>query len=139
MSDELYQQKIISHARDDSHRGRLEDADATATVDNPVCGDRVTIDLEISNGTISRISHHTRGCLLCNASAALLSKHAREQTATDVTAATLALKAILKGNHNAPGEPWQDLAVFKPVADHKSRHACVLLPFQAVAEALGDN
>ncbi len=139
MSDEIYQQKIIRHARDDANRGRLDAPDATATVDNPMCGDRVTIDLELADGTIAQISHHTRGCVLCNASAALVSLHARGRTADELQAVRSSLQAMLEGRGSALHEPWRDLAIFEPVAKHRSRHACVLLPFQAVTEALAED
>ena len=140
MSDDLYRREILRLARDDAHRGRLEAADATATVDNPMCGDRVTIDLALDDGRIEGIRHHTRGCVLCNAAAALVAAHAGGHAAAELPAVTASLGALLAGDGHTFDEPWQALAIFAPVARHRSRHACVLLPFQAVVEALaGDS
>ena len=139
MSDDLYQQEIIRHARDEANRGRLADADTSATVDNPMCGDRVTVDLKLSNGTVEEISHHTRGCVLCNASATLLANHARGQTKQELNTTAAWLRDLLSGEPSKTEPPWDDLSIFKPVAQHRSRHACVLLPFDALIEAFGED
>ena len=136
MSDDLYRREILRLARDDAHRGRLEAADATATVDNPLCGDRVTIDLALDDGRIEGIRHHTRGCVLCNAAAAVVAAHAGGSAAAELRSVAASLEALLAGDGHAFDEPWRELAIFAPVAGHRSRHACVLLPFQAVIEAL---
>ena len=137
MSDDLYQQQILQHARDETNRGRMDDADATATVDNPMCGDRVTVDLKLSNGTVEGIVHHTRGCVLCSASAAVLANRASGQTVAELEAVAAWLNRLLKDEGDTEPTPhWQDLAIFEPVAEHRSRHACVLLPFDAATQAL---
>ena len=46
------------------------------TRDNPLCGDRVTLDLELDQDRVSAVAHKTRGCLLTEAAAALLAADA---------------------------------------------------------------
>jgi NifU-like protein involved in Fe-S cluster formation len=43
------------------------------------------------------------------------------------------LRAFLKGEGPAPAAPWEVLAIFAPAQAHKSRHASILLPFEAMA------
>lgn len=138
MSDDIYQREILQQARDETNSGRLEQADASATVDNPMCGDRVTVDLKMANGSIDEIAHHTRGCVLCTASAAILADRAKGRTPADIKAITAWLHNLLKGTAESPAEHWQNLKIFGPVAKHRSRHACVLLPFDAATKALAD-
>ena len=47
MNDALYQAEILRLAKDGRGNQRLEDADGSARVDNPLCGDRVTVDLKL--------------------------------------------------------------------------------------------
>jgi SUF system NifU family Fe-S assembly protein len=136
MSDELYQRAIMDRAKAPVRAGRLPSPDTSATVDNPLCGDRVTIDLKLDGGKIVDISQHVRGCALCQASASVLAEAAIGQTATDIKAVRDQLKAMLGGS-DAPGGPWQELGIFTPVRRYKSRHECVLLPFDALSQALG--
>ncbi len=136
MSDELYQRAILDRAKAPAQAGRLEAPDATATVDNPLCGDRVTIDLKLDGDRVAGVRHHVRGCALCQASASVLAEAAIGQNAADITAARDQLKSMLGGS-GAPGPPWQELGIFTPVRRYKSRHECVLLPFDALSQALG--
>ncbi len=136
MSDELYQRAIMDRAKAAAHSGRLPSPDATATVDNPLCGDRVTIDLKLEGGRITDIRHHVRGCALCQASASVMSEAALGQTAGGIKTARDQLKSMLGGGE-PPGARWQELGIFTPVRRYKSRHECVLLPFDALSQALG--
>jgi nitrogen fixation protein NifU and related proteins len=133
MTESLYNQAIIEAGKDKSHTGRLEHADATATADNPLCGDRVTLDLEVQNGTITTLAHTTRGCLLTKAAAALLARHAQGKPLAEARSLQQAAKAYLEGESSEP--PFPELAVMAPVMAVKSRHDCVTIAFDALAEA----
>jgi nitrogen fixation NifU-like protein len=132
MSEAIYNAAIVQAARDRSHAGRLEAPDASITRDNPLCGDRVTLDLALEGGSILRIAHRTRGCLLSEAAAALLAKKAP----ADAAELAALLDGVRKFLARKGPAPTPELAIFEPVRAVKSRHECVLLPFEALAEAL---
>ncbi len=136
MDTDLYHARILELARDTSTEGRLDAPTASATVNNPLCGDRVTIDVIVENADISVLGHKVRGCALCRASATLIGAHAPGHDAASLKVVAGAVTAMLKHGGPAPDGPWQALEAFRPVADHKSRHDCVLLPFQALVDAL---
>ena len=87
MSEALYHDAILALAKDRTHAGRLDAPARTGTLDNPLCGDRVTLDIELGDdGTIRRIRHFVRGCALCQASAAALAAALEGRTAADLDA-----------------------------------------------------
>ncbi len=135
MPDALYQQAILKHAKAAIGAGRLENATAEATVDNPLCGDRVTVSLSLDDGTIAAIGHEVRGCVLCQASASVLAQHGPGMTPDDVQAVYEAFQTMIREDGPVP-EGWPDLGTFDPVRAAKSRHECVLLPFEAATKAL---
>ena len=74
MSDQLYQDRIVALAKAKTGAGKLAAPTKSARRDNPLCGDRVTIDVRLDDkGHIAEIAHQVRGCLLCQASASALS------------------------------------------------------------------
>jgi NifU-like protein involved in Fe-S cluster formation len=138
MTDELYQRAILDLARQAARTPRLETPQASVTVDNPLCGDRVTLDLSLADGRVGAIGHKVRGCLLCQAAAAVIAARAPGETpaALHEVAAEVA-DAVRKGSATAAGR-WPELGAFAPVHRHKSRHDCVLLPFEALTQALAE-
>lgn len=136
LAESLYQKAILAHARSGHGAGRLERPTHSATVDNPLCGDRVTIDLTIGkDGTVEAVGHRVRGCLLCEASAALLAEGAIGRDEAALRTADRDFQAMIREGGDVPGD-WPSLEVFTPVKTAKSRHECVLLPFQAAVRAL---
>ncbi|WP_439614285.1 iron-sulfur cluster assembly scaffold protein, partial [Reyranella sp.] len=66
MSDQLYQERIVALAKAKTGAGKLAESTKTARRDNPLCGDRVIIDVRLDGeGRIAEIGHQVRGCLLC--------------------------------------------------------------------------
>jgi len=137
MSDALYHKAILDLARAATGAGQLDQADGRATIHNPLCGDRVTVEVAVSSGQITALAHKVRGCVLCEAAAAAIGAHAVGETASALRQAATALDAMLEHGAPAPAIWHGALAAFQPVTAVKSRHDCVLLPFQALVEALG--
>lgn len=135
MSEEIYQQAIKELAKAAHGAGRLHTPDASVQLDNPLCGDRIALDLRIEDGRIVAIGHETRGCLLCRAAASLIGHAAPGLDGAQLRAVHAEIGALLRGELTAP-TLWPDLQVFTPVRTHRSRHGCVLLPFQALESAL---
>jgi nitrogen fixation NifU-like protein len=136
MKDELYHQAILELARKARQASRLEAPQASVTVDNPLCGDRVTLDLIVTEGRVREVGHRVRGCLLCQAAAAAIGERAPGETPEALRAIARGLHDAIVGAPEAVGQMWPELAAFAPVHAHKSRHDCVLLPFEALTQAL---
>lgn len=139
MSADLYRDSMLRLASRADSAEPLADADASVTLDNPLCGDRVTVDVHCDGqGRIDGIGHRVRGCVLCRAATAVLGEHACGADAAEFAAVHARLRESLRAGALPAGEagPWSDLAVFAPVGPYRSRHDCVLLPFEAVLEAL---
>lgn len=133
MIESLYNQRIKELAADACGAGRLDAPCASAMRDSPVCGDRVRIDVRVAAGRIAALAHDVKGCLLCRAAASVIGRHAKGLSAADAEALREGVAAMLAGGD--PPEGWGDLAVFEPVRAHRSRHGCVLIPFEALAKA----
>lgn len=136
MVDPLYQKEILRLAAAADGAGRLAAPTVTAAIKNPLCGDMITVDLELAGGRIKAMAHATRACVLCQASAALLARHAAGHDRVDLATASERLRGLLDGTASAAWpDGFADFQVFAAVAPHPHRHTCVLLPFQAAEKA----
>ncbi|WP_366656515.1 iron-sulfur cluster assembly scaffold protein [Fodinicurvata sp. EGI_FJ10296] len=135
MADEIYQETLIARAKSGRERNRLPEPDATVTLDNPLCGDRVTIDVSVDEGVVTAVGHEVRGCMLCEATAAMIAAYAVGGNVDSIHAHADAVRKMIKEGTPAPGS-WPDTAALGPVHGTKSRHNCVLLPFDALTDAI---
>jgi nitrogen fixation NifU-like protein len=133
VSEALYHAALVERARTAFGKGRLPEATGSATVDNPLCGDRVTIDLAVKDGRVAAIGHHVRGCLLCEAAAATIAEHGRGSDRAALEAMSEAARRLMADDALDPR--WRCLEIFRPVHGAKSRRDCVLLPFEALKRA----
>jgi NifU-like protein involved in Fe-S cluster formation len=133
--DPLYRRELLRLAADATGAGHLPVPDATATVHNPACGDRVTVELTLESGRISAMAHTSRACVLTQASAALLAAQAPGQSQAELQSLADAVRAFLDGAHKGVLAP-NGYQVFDGVAGHAGRHVCVLLPLEAALKAL---
>jgi nitrogen fixation NifU-like protein len=130
--DPLYRREILRLAADATGAGHLPQSDAFASVHNPACGDRVTVELALEAGVVTAMAHQTQACVLTQASAALLATLAPGQDRESLTRLAGGIRAMLGGGPApAPG-----YAAFDGVAAHPGRHVCVLLPLEAALKAL---
>ena len=82
---------------------------------------------------MARVGQVVRGCLLCEAAAALIAEQASTRDVDDLLRAKGAVDAALR---DGVSFPWPELEMFAPVRGVKSRHRCVGLPFEALVEVL---
>ena len=138
MSDDLYAKELLRWAADVSHAGHLPEPKRVGTANNAMCGDKVTFEFAVDpTHEITGCRHETKACVLTQASAAVLAAKADGADAATLAKVKTQVAAMLKDGASAPSGKWAAFEIFAPVREHKSRHTCVLLPFEAAAKALG--
>ncbi len=82
--DELYRDFILDHYRAPRNAGTIEHPDASFEDDNPLCGDRIRMDLRIENGIVEDVKFRGRGCAISQASASLLTESVKGKPLAEV-------------------------------------------------------
>ena len=70
--DDMYREVILEHYKHPHNAGTLEHPDISHEDNNPLCGDRIRIDLLIADGVVADVRFQGRGCAISQASASLL-------------------------------------------------------------------
>ena len=70
--DDLYRDYILEHYRKPHNFGVIDEPSATYEGANPLCGDRITMQLGVKDGVVEEIGFTGRGCAISQASASLL-------------------------------------------------------------------
>jgi nitrogen fixation protein NifU and related proteins len=84
--DDLYRDYILEHYRRPHNFGVIEHPTTSHEGANPLCGDRITIQLGVADGKVERVGFTGRGCAISQASASLLTDEIRGKTVEEVAA-----------------------------------------------------
>jgi NifU-like protein involved in Fe-S cluster formation len=112
----LYSQRILALAADIPHRGRLEAPQASVRKRAPLCGSTVSVDLDVTDGRISRFGQDVKACALGQASAALLGRNVIGRTRAEVETARDQLKAMLAAGARRRARPSTATRCWNPRA-----------------------
>src|SRR5262245_15578740 len=74
MDEQFARENVLDHYKAPRNWGRIEDADASADGNNPLCGDEQTVDVRIKNGTVEEIRFVGQGCSISRAATSMLSE-----------------------------------------------------------------
>jgi nitrogen fixation protein NifU and related proteins len=79
----MYSAQLLDHFQNPRNAGDIADADATAEIENPVCGDVLRLTLKIADGRIAEIRFKAKGCVPTMACASALTELAWGKTPTE--------------------------------------------------------
>jgi len=137
MSDLPYTTDVLRLAAEAKGAGRLPPPCRSHTEQNPVCGDRMTVDLRVSESRITAMAHETKACVLTQASASILGESLPGHSVAELAQLRKEVEDMLKGGL-APGGAFARYHHLADVARHSARHRCVLLPIDAALNAVSD-
>jgi nitrogen fixation NifU-like protein len=133
---DLYQEVILDHNRRPRNFGPLPTANRRAEGHNPLCGDRVTVYLDLEDGRLRDVAFQGSGCAISTASASLMTEALKGLTLEEA-------RGLFKGFHDlvtlgaAEGSPeLGKLAVFTGVREYPMRVKCATLAWHALMAAL---
>jgi nitrogen fixation NifU-like protein len=119
--DDLYRDYILEHYRRPHNFGVIEEPSATFEGANPLCGDRITMQLAVKDGVVTDIGFTGRGCAISQASASLLTDEVRGKPVADVAA----IQAV-------------DLLDLLGIEISPARLKCAMLSFDSLQHLLAD-
>lgn len=136
-ADELYQATIVDHDRAPRNAGSFADATHHAVIDNPLCGDVVTVHAQIVDGVVRDLRFEGRGCALSRAAASIMTTMVRERSTEDARRLAAAFEHFVQAQPDAaiPDE-LGELRAFAGVRRFRSRRVCATLGFRALLAAI---
>ena len=133
--DDIYREVILDHYRRPRNRGALDVATQRVDGVNPVCGDEVHLDLQVTDGTIAGIAFAGLGCSISQASASMLTERVKGRTIEEARDVMTKFRAMMLDG--APPSPeLGDLESLEGVARLPVRVKCALLSWNVLQEGL---
>ena len=119
----MINQQVIKYAADIRNYGIRKKSNFIATSKSKICGDKITVELEIKKKIIKKMNYETEACVFCQASASLLSRSIENKSTNTLL---LALNTTMKKKK------------FKKLLKNKERIDCIMLPFKALQKAINN-
>ncbi len=138
---ELYQSVILDHNRKPRNFRRLESPSRFADGVNPLCGDRVSVFVELEGDVIRDVCFQGSGCAISTASASMMTESLKGRTVAEANELFRRFHDVVTGEIG--DEPTEDeldalgkLAVFAGVREFPARVKCATLVWHALHNAI---
>ena len=132
----LYQEVILDHAKSPRNFGVLEQYTCTAEGNNPMCGDQLTVYIDIKDDVVSDVSYRARGCAISIASASIMSSMIKGRTIEEVHILFDKLHKLCTGQEVADDDDTEKLRVLSGVSEFPTRVKCATMSWHAVDSAI---
>ena len=133
----LYKQVLLDHFHHPRNKGDLTDADVVMRGSNPRCGDDVEVGISVDSGQLKHVHFRGRGCSVCIASASLMTEAVSGKRTGEVRELCDDMQRWIG---QGPGDDQQaapvDLEPLSAVRQYPARQRCVLLSWEALADAI---
>ena len=135
---ELYQSVILDHNKQPRNFREPEGANRTADGFNPLCGDKITVYLELEDDVMKDVGFSGSGCAISTASASLMTQSIKGKSLAEVRKLFDGFHELLTGNpgEEADSEGLGKLAVFSGVREFPVRVKCATLAWYTMRSAL---
>ena len=135
----LYKDILLEHYRHPHNRcdGELQGADVVRRGANPRCGDEVEIGLYLNGDRVDNVKFRGRGCSVCIASASMMTKAVSGRPVDDARHLCRDMQQWFgQGDGAEVSTPPEGLSALSAVREYPARRRCVLLSWEALADAL---
>jgi len=137
---ELYQEVILDHSKNPRNFRVPEGASRQAKGYNPLCGDRITLFVDVEGGVVRNIGFQGAGCAISTASASMMTEAMKGKTEAEVEKLFTAFHGLVTGRTGLVDEEslgqLGKLAVFAGVRDYPVRVKCATLAWHTLKAAL---
>jgi nitrogen fixation NifU-like protein len=137
--DELYQEVILDHNKSPRNFREMEDANRRSEGYNPLCGDHVTVYVNLADGVIRDISFKGSGCAISKASASMMTTELKGKSAAEAEKLFDNVHKMLTGELGVGKSELDDLGKLKilsGVCKFPARVKCASLAWHTVNAAL---
>jgi len=134
--NELYQEVILDHNRRPRNFRRIEGASHHAEGYNPLCGDRLTLDVQVDGGRIADVAFQGSGCAISKASASLMTDAVKGQSVADARDMVTRFQQMVTTPPDQQVENMGKLSVLAGVREFPVRVKCASLCWHTLNAAL---
>lgn len=136
--DDLYRRVIMDHYKKPRNRGKLDENSVTIELNNPTCGDRISLQLIIEDNIVKDARHTGEGCSISISSASMMTEAIKGKTVEKALDYADRFSHLMQGEE-VTFDDYEDLEALSGVNKFPARIKCATLAWNALKKGINEN
>ncbi|MBO2942453.1 SUF system NifU family Fe-S cluster assembly protein [Paenibacillus sp. F411] len=133
--DDLYRRVIMDHYKNPRNQGMFEDGHVTINLNNPTCGDRISLQLKVEDGVIKDAKHSGEGCSISISSASMMTEAVKGRSVQEAEELAGRFSSLMKGE-TVEFDEYEDIEALSGVNKFPARIKCATLAWNALRKGI---
>lgn len=133
--DDLYRRVIMDHYKKPRNRGTFDADVVTIDLNNPTCGDRISLQLQVNDGIVEAARYTGEGCSISMSSASMMTEAVKGKTLEQALELAERFSAMVKGE-DVTFEEYEDIEALSGVCKFPARIKCATLAWNALRKGI---
>ena len=136
--DDLYRRVIMDHYKNPRNRGRFEDDAVTVDLNNPTCGDRISLQLKTKDGVVEDARFTGEGCSISMSSASMMTEAVKGKTIEQALDMASRFSSLMQGEA-VEFDDYEELEALSGVNKFPARIKCATLAWNALRKGVDED
>ncbi|RAV22271.1 Fe-S cluster assembly sulfur transfer protein SufU [Paenibacillus contaminans] len=132
--DDLYRRVIMDHYKSPRNKGKFEDGGVSIDLNNPTCGDRITLQMKVEDGVVKDARFVGEGCSISMSSASMMTDAIKGKTLDEALQMAENFSGLMKGE--AVEFEYEDIEALSGVNKFPARIKCATLAWNALRKGV---
>ncbi|GGA52529.1 Fe-S cluster assembly sulfur transfer protein SufU [Paenibacillus physcomitrellae] len=133
--DDLYRRVIMDHYKNPRNRGTFSDDALTVNLNNPTCGDRISLQLIVEDNIVKDARYTGEGCSISMSSASMMTDAVKGKTVSEALDLADRFSTMMKGG-DAEFNEYEDIEALSGVNKFPARIKCATLAWNALKKGI---
>lgn len=134
--DQLYRRVIMDHYKNPRNKGELADGGLTVDMNNPTCGDRIHLTMQVEDGIVQDAKFDGEGCSISMASASMMTQAVKGKSVEDAVRLSKAFSDMMLGKELDDSLDLGDIEALSGVSQFPARIKCATLAWKAMEKGV---
>lgn len=135
--DDLYRRVIMDHYKNPRNRGTFDNEAVTVNLNNPTCGDRISLQLLLKDGIVQEAKYTGEGCSISMSSASMMTEAVKGKTMEQALDIANRFSSLMKGEE-VDFDDYEDLEALSGVNKFPARIKCATLAWNALRKGIDE-
>jgi len=133
--DDLYRRVIMDHYKNPRNRGKFDDDSLTVDLNNPTCGDRISLQLKLEDGVVKDARFTGEGCSISMSSASMMTEAVKGRTYAEAMDLAKRFSSLMQGEA-VDFDEYEELEALSGVNKFPARIKCATLAWNALKKGI---